>query len=303
MHGMENCVIQIKNVLVAMVMCAVNCVRRRTMRKMLIGWTLGAFAVSGCALTRGGNGYSDFYKAETWATPGAIAEMRAGPVAVSPRVDPVPKWDESIASVYARQGYVLIGSSAFTSGRPEPDQDAITLGTQVGADLVVILSPEYKGTVTTSVPITTPSSTTSYTNGTATAYGAGSPMMAYGNSTTTTYGTSTSYIPITVQRSGYAADYFVKKRYRFGANYRDLTDSERQQLQTNRGVYVSTIVDNSPAYNSDILPGDAIVSVNEHAPSGAAGFSELLNENRGRTVNITVIRAGKTLSKSVAILE
>lgn len=277
------------------------------MRRIVVGWTLAAFSLGGCASTGFSEGavnnYANFYKAQTWATPGAIAEMRAGPAPASPQVVPVATWDANIAGGYARQGYVLIGFSEFTSGRPESDQDAITVGSQMGADLVVILSPEYKGTVSANVPITMPSATTSYTNGTATVYGSGGPVTAYGNSTTTTYGTSTTYVPMTVQRSAYGAGYFVKKLYRFGANFRDLTDSERQQLQTNRGEYVLYVVDNSPAYESDILPGDVIVAVNGQVPSGTAGLMGLINENRGRAIQVTVVRAGRTLSKQVSILE
>jgi S1-C subfamily serine protease len=110
-------------------------------------------------------------------------------------------------------------------------------------------------------------------------------------------------MPMTVQRSAYGAGYFVKKHYRFGANIRDLSESERQQLQTNRGAYVRSVVDNTPAYNSDILPGDVIVGVNGQAANGYSGLVDLIDANRGRTVEVTVIRAGKTVSKQVSILE
>jgi hypothetical protein len=275
------------------------------MRKLVIEWILVALALGGCALTRDEavNNYANFYKPEAWATAEAISTVRAGPWMGSPQVVPVATWDTNIASAYARQGYVLIGSSGFTSGRPESDQDAINLGTQLRADLVVILSPEYKGAVTANVPITTPAATTSYTNGNATAYGSGGPVMAYGNSTTTIYGTSTTYVPMTVQRSAYGAGYFVKKHYRFGALCRDLTDAERQEMQTNRGAYIVNVVDGTPAYESDFLPGDVILSLDGQLANGFAGFSELVNASRGRTVEIALVRGGKRLSKRVSILE
>jgi membrane-associated protease RseP (regulator of RpoE activity) len=277
------------------------------MRKLLVGWTLSAFLLGGCALTgfheEAVNNYTNFYRAELGATPDAIAAMRLRPATGSPQVVPVAKWDTSDASVYARQGYVLIGSSGFTSGRPESDQDAIAQGISVGADLVVILAPEYQGTVTAKIPVTTPTATTSYTNGTATAYGPGGPVMAYGNSTTTTYSTNTTYVPMTAQRSAYGAGYFVKKRYRFGALCRDLTDSERQEIQTNRGAYIVNVVDGTPAYESDFLPGDVILSLDGQSANGFTGLLELVNANRGRTVEIAILRGGKRLSKRVSILE
>jgi hypothetical protein len=277
------------------------------MRPSLLSLAFLALTVAGCvtAPVESVNNYAQFFTREAGVTPASIAEMRAGSASatVPPQVIPVPRWSADMAATYARQGFVLIGSSSFTSGRPEPDQDAIELGVEVGADLIVILNPEYQGTVTASVPMTTPTTTTSYTNGSATAYGPGAPVTAYGSATTTTYGTTTTYVPMTVQRSAYGAGYFVKWRYRFGARYRDLTDGERQQFQTNRGAYVGTVVDNTPAYNSDILPGDVIVAVNGQVPSGAAGLTDLINANRGQTVDVTLLRAGRTIAKRVSILE
>jgi PDZ domain-containing protein len=273
-----------------------------TMRRTL----LILFALSGCALTAHddrSNDYAKFFKPEAGATADALAKIRVAAPTGSPQVVPVAKWDSDLASSFARRGFVLIGSSSFTSGRPESDQDAINLGAQIGADLVVILSPEYKETVSASIPITLPTATTSQTNASATAYGSGGPVMAYGNSTTTTYGSNTTYVPMTVQRSAYGAGYFVRKRYRFGAIFRDLNDSERQQFQTNRGAYVATVVDNTPAYNGDILPGDVVVGLNGQTPNGAIGLTEMINANHGQTVDVTVIRAGNTISKRIGILE
>lgn len=277
------------------------------MFRALTGLIIAAFALSGCASSDSRafarNDYARFVTPEAGVTDESIAAMRAAPPTGSPQVVPVAKWDPEIARTYARQGYVLIASSSFTSGRPEPDQDAIEVGTRLGADLIVILAPEYQGTVSTSVPITMPSTTTSYTNGSATAYGSGGPVTAYGNSTTTSYGTRTTYLPMTVQRSAYGAGYFVKWHFRLGAHVSDLSDAERQQLQTNRGVHVDYVVDNTPAYNSDILPGDVIVGVNGQAANNQTAFGDMIAANRGQTMNVTLIRAGKTLSKKVSLLD
>ena len=281
------------------------------MRKMLVGMTLATLLLSGCAFMEGWpgycalcvNNYAKFYTTEGGAPPDEVAARRVVAPPGSPQVAHVAQYDDSVATALARQGYVLIGSTAFTSGSPESEHDAIKQGIKVGADLVVILNPEYQGSTTANVPITTPTTTTSYTNGTATAYGSGGPVTAFGQATTTTHGTNTTYMPMTVNRNAYAAGYFVKERYPFGVRLRDLTDSERQLLQTNRGACVVTVIDNSPAYNSDILPGDVIVAINAQSPSGYAGAFELIKANQGRTVEVTIVRAGKTLSKHVSLLE
>lgn len=257
------------------------------------------FALAGCA----SNGFRQFYTQLPGATPERVAETRAAPPASDPRVVHLAsaRFDENAQSEYARRGYEVIGYSAFTSGRAPDDDDAIDQGKKVGADVVVILGSQYAGSVTTSIPITTPTATTSYTNGMATAYGTGGSAIAFGNSTTTTYGTSTTYVPTTVERFQYGAVYLVKVRYRLGVKWRDLTDGERQQLQTNHGVYVTTVVDDTPAYQSDILPGDVITAIDGSRIDGPADANEMLSTRNGRTVELTIVRQGKTISKTVAL--
>lgn len=253
-----------------------------------------ALLVAGCATT---NGYRDFYT----GTPGVYPE-RSAPPPSEPLVARAAGF-EGIAEAYARKGYAPIGHSSFSSGRDERESDAIEVGKEVGADLVVLINPEYAGSETTSIPITTPTSTTSHTSGTATAYGAGGTTTAYGNATTTTYGSKTTYVPMTVHRYEYGAVYLVKYRYILGARWRDLTDDERRELQTNRGVYVMSVVDGSPAYESDVLPGDVIVAIDGKVASGGDGFNSLVQANRGRAVELTIARQGKVISKSVSLLE
>jgi hypothetical protein len=255
--------------------------------------------LTGCA----SNGYREFYTQVPGATPERVAQTRAAPPAGDPQVVhlPSPRFDGNAQSAYARQGYEVIGYAGFTSGRAPDDDDAIDQGRKVGADLVVILSPQYTGSVTASIPITTPTTSTSYTNGMATAYGTGGSAVAFGNSTTTTYGTSTTYVPTTVERFQYGAIYLVKYRFRLGVKWRALTDDERQELQSNRGVYVMTIVDGTPAYQSDILPGDVIIAVDGSPVDGPTGANEMLSTRAGRTVDLTIIRQGKTISKKVSL--
>lgn len=92
---------------------------------------------------------------------------------------------------------------------------------------------------------------------------------------------------------------FVKRRYSLGANYRDLTDEERRQLQSNRGAYVISVIDDSPAYESDILPGDVIVALNGNAANGQDGLSDLVKASEGRDVELIIIRQGVRLTKTV----
>jgi hypothetical protein len=259
-----------------------------------------SLTLAGCATT---DGYSQFYTPVPGATPEKIAETRAAPPASIPQVVHAGSSDENTKRRLVREGYAVIGYCSFTSGYRQNDDDAVDLGKKVGADLVVIFNTEYAGSVTSTVPLTTPTTTTSYTNGMATAYGTGGSAVAFGNSTTTTYGTNTTYVPQTVNRYQYGAAYLVKRRYRLGiASSRDLSDHERQELQTNRGVYVEAIVDGTPAYTSDILPGDIITAVDGSGIDSDTNFGELISARAGRTVELTIIRHGTTISKSVSLL-
>ncbi|MEQ1802155.1 MAG: PDZ domain-containing protein [Gammaproteobacteria bacterium] len=152
------------------------------------------------------------------------------------------------------------------------------------------------------MPLTLPTTTTSTTTGSATAYGGGAPPVSvYGNATTTTYGTKTTYIPVTVNRSDYAAVYLVKRRYAFGANFRDLNDEERQELETNQGVVIVAVVDDTPAFRADVLPGDIVSAVNGIRVPNADGMSRALEASKGKETTFSLIRRGRQLDKSITL--
>ena len=255
-------------------------------------------ALAGCAT----NGYRQFYTPLPGATPEKIEAMRVAPPSSEPKVAHLAgRFDESAQREYAREGYELIGYSSFTGARAPDEDDAADQARKVGADLVVILDAQYSGSVTVAIPITTPTTSTSYTNGTATAYGTGGSAVAFGSSTTTTYGMNTTYIPRTVDRYQYAALYLIKAKFRLGIKMRALSDQERQTLQTNHGVYVMTVVDGTPAYASDILPGDILTAIDGSTIDGQEGLNQLLAARAGTTVEVTVLRQGKSISKAVSL--
>lgn len=264
------------------------------MKKVAV--TLLAAALAGCA-----SGYSQFYTAVPGATPEIIAEARAAPPPTNPIVERAANFPDP--QQYANLGYSAIGYSSFNSGRNEPENNAIAQGKKVGADLVVIVNPSYTGSVTSQLPVTTPTTSTSYTTGSATAYGSGGSVTAYGNSTTTTYGSRTTYIPMTVHRRDFGAMYFVKLSYIFGVNWRDLSNDERSVLQSNSGVYVTSVVNDSPAYLNDVLVGDIITEIDGKPIYGQQVASDALAQKRGQDIDLTIFRNGQLIEKKVLLAQ
>jgi PDZ domain len=276
-----------------------------TLHRRLLGWPLAALSLGGCATTGSPppDDYAHFYRAESWATPSTIDAIREAPPTEAPEIAHVDRYDESVAELYAQQGYVLIGQSEFTSASPQSDKAAIRQGIRVGADLVIIVTPAQQRSGPAPGGMRTSGTTSSqpHPGSLATAYGALGPIAAYGASATTTYSADTPSAPATLPGSDYSAGYFVKMRYHFGVQSRDLTDVERRELKTDHGVYVGIVIDHSPADAAGILPGDVILAVDGHAAESQSGLAQLIESARGQTVGVTIVRAGEILNKEVSI--
>jgi len=259
---------------------------------------IAALALVGCE-----NGYSKFFVRAAGATPEVIAAVRIAPPPATPVLERSDQTPRAVSEAYARHGYAVIGYSSFTSGHRVSESDAIKQGQTVGADLVVVMSPKYAGSVTTSIPITTPTTQTAYTTGTATAYGSnGGSATAYGSATTTTYGSRTTYVPMTINREQFGAIYFVKHKYIFGASWRDLTNDERQQIQSNSGLYVTSIIDDSPAFKANVLVGDIILTINDQPIGSQEQAMKSFSALKGQTVELSIERGGHVIQKSVPLL-
>lgn len=254
-------------------------------------------AISACA-----SGYKTFYHSVPGATPERIAATRDAPPTGTPIVDHTSLPPEEIRNQYAAAGYAAIGWSSFNGGAGAADSGAISQAKAIGADLVVISSPSYTGTKSSVVPIVTPTTSTSYTSGSATAYGGyGAPVTAYGSSTTTTYGTKTNFIPVNVDRYDYAAVYMVKQKVRLGIQYRELTNEERAAQQSNRGAAVTAVIRGSNAFRNDILVGDVILSVNGEPVDGPDELGRMIEADRGTEARLRIRRGESIIEKVVPI--
>jgi hypothetical protein len=262
---------------------------------MRIGTLLLVALLGGCA----SNGYQKFY---TELPVGQDAlENRAAPPPAQPKLDKLSGDFKDYASQYARAAYVPIGYSSYNGPTGSEDQ-ALAQGKSVGADVVAVMSPRYTETLTSSIPITTPTTQTSQTNSTATVYGSGGTANGYGSSTTTTYGSRTTYLPVTTQRYDFQAIYLVKRKYTFGAQFDALSDEERAQIQSNKGVKICEVVNDTPAFEADVLVGDIILSANGRSLAGPEALAAIIGESAGGRLDLAILRNGQSINKSVQLL-
>jgi membrane-associated protease RseP (regulator of RpoE activity) len=199
----------------------------------------------------------------------------------------------------AADGYVVIGMSTY-SGPEGSDHDALQQGKAVGADRIMTYH-KYARTVQTALPLTLPTTQTSITNGTATAFGAGGAATAYGSALTTTYGSQTTFIPMSVDRFDFLAVYLVKVRSAFGAQYRNLNTTESKQVGTVNGVVLATVVHGSPAAAAGFLPGDIVMKADGQPVADQAQFTELVRQRQGQRITVSINRAGHAMDIPVVL--
>ncbi|WIM04713.1 MAG: PDZ domain-containing protein [Candidatus Nitricoxidivorans perseverans] len=194
-----------------------------------------------------------------------------------------------------QKGYMPVGDSSFNAGANTVTEAQLReQASKIGAHLVLV-SSKFTHAVSGAIPLTLPDTTTSYSSGSATAYGSGGSVTAYGSSTTTTYGTQTTYIPYTVNRSDFNAIYFVKVKPKIGFIAEPLNDETKRMLQSNSGVRVDIVVEGSPAFEANVLPGDVLVSFGGESVRSIEHYQELLKALSGETVEVVLNRDGRPL--------
>lgn len=262
------------------------------MNRALIAVVAGGLLLSAC----GSDPFKQFFTGNPHID--GLEQRRVAPAPEDPPLWRGRDFNADADTLYKR-GYVGIGLSEFNGSKVDWD-DARSMARSLGADAVVVYT-KYTNTISGATPLILPNTQTSNTTMTGTAYGAGGTVNAYGNATTTTNGTQVAYVPYSIQRSDYRAVYVVKIRPVFGVWTMDLSDSQRQQIQSNSGVVVHAVADDSPAFTADVLPGDIITRVNGSPFSGTAAFTNLLQSYAGQAVELTISRNGKVIKKKVTL--
>ena len=259
------------------------------MRGWVIVGLLLALLVSGCE-----NPYKKYYQPNAGLSPDMLAQRRVTPPPEHPEVYRGNDPNSDLAALVA-DGYAVIGHSSF-NGTAENQNAVVEQAKAVGADRVVIYG-KYARTIQTAMPLTVPTTQTSTTTGTV--FGSGGMAMVSGH--TTTYGSETTYVPISIDRYDFLAYYLVKIRYAFGANYRNLTTSESQQIGSVNGVALIGVAHGSPAAAAGFVPGDIITKVNDQVVVDMKHFQQLLKENQGKATKLTMFRSGKPVERTVTL--
>lgn len=218
----------------------------------------------------------------------AVPQEGAIDSATAPEVFPsLGDVDKDIEAMF-RRGFVPIGYTSFNTSNNKT-KDGEKLAAKLHARYI-ILATKLTSSQSAVLPLMLPNTTTSYTNGTATAYGSGRSAHGTYSGTTTTYGTQTTFIPYTVNRFEKTAVYFKEiPRKGSGLKIRDLNNQEMAAIGTRHALFVQAVRDGSPAYDADIFPADIIIKVNGE-PADAAHWRPAVNGSQ--PMHVQLIRNG-----------
>ena len=265
------------------------------MRYSLFGTILSLVVCIGCK-----NPFTDFYHDYT----GGADPRTTGVVAVisepERRVGNDPNADFLEMS---ENGFLTLGYSSFNGGTNVSWDDAYTQGKKVGAAVIMQYNPKLTGTSSGVYHQSIPTTTTSYSSGNATAYGAGGTVNAYGSGVTTTYGSQVVAVPYTVNRYDYMAVYWAKdiRPVVLGAVFVDLTPKEREEIGSNKGVRINVVVKGTPAFRADLMRNDIVKKIGDNEVLDVKQAIEVRNRYFGQTVTMEVLRNGQPKSIQVTL--
>lgn len=268
---------------------------------------LALLLLVGCTTT---NPFCEFYQDRT----GGI-DISTSPKAILPTGEPkIYSGSDADADgqKMAEDGYELLGVANFNSGNVSESQ-IIAQAKQVKAETVFFYS-RYTNTISGSIPLTLPKTQTVITNSSGTGFtsgniygGRGSASYSgsgswYGSSTSTIYGTETTNIPYSENRYDYFATFWIKtKKPIFGVFVNNFSveflEKWGKELRNTKffpgdykGVLVTTVRKDSPAFMADVRKGDILRKINDTETNDAKTFSELLPKFAGQTVSVELVR-------------
>jgi len=266
--------------------------------KILLGLPLCAVLLSSCAT----NGYQQYYRGNLGGK--SVADIKHLEPNDGEPILYTGKDPESDSRRMWEDGYVMVGQSSF-EGKLQDTENAKAQARNIKASVVIVYG-KYSKTVSGSIPYTVQNpSQMATTTSSGNIYGSGGGSASYSGTSTTIVpgGYTTHNIPYSVDRYNQNATYWVKdlRRGIIGIKPRDLTYEEKKALGSNKGLAVVAIKKGSPAYKSDLLTGDIIVSCDGEAIWDYKSFR--IDRFAGKEVTLEIVRDGTRLYKKVLLNE
>lgn len=78
-----------------------------------------------------------------------------------------------------------------------------------------------------------------------------------------------------------------------GAYYGDLSDQVRYEAETNSGAYVYLIVNDTPAFHSNLIVGDVITKIDDRKIINPEDITEVLKNKAGQDIVLHIVRKEK----------
>lgn len=213
-----------------------------------------------------------------------------------PQIVGLPAEPRELVDAMWRRGFAPLGVSSFNSPNAST-KDAIRFATKLHAAYVG-MSTLVASSQTISLPMTTPTTSTSYTNGNGSAIGSGGSATSTYSGTTTTFGSKTTYLPMTVSRFDKLALYFGPlAKQGIGLLFRSPTPDEVSHFESRHLLVVRAIRDGSPGDAANILEGDTVLTIN-----GDGATMENLHRAVGasKPIALHLIRNGQPRDVTVA---
>ena len=247
--------------------------------KLAIWLCVSACLLIGCAT----NPYQQYYRPVRGVSEQLLAERRIAPPPAMPELyhSSQPNID---GPATLADGFVLIGTSTF-NGPSGSEDDALKQGNAVGADRILIFR-RYAGAVEKMAPRSAP-----VTVG----------HIAYGSSPSRPNCTRTIFEPMMFDRYDFAAAYFVRVKHVCGAVYRNLNLSETKRAGSVSGVTITTVVRESQAAASGLLPGDLVTKADDEAVIDAPWLVRWIQQRYGQEIRLSVIRNDRRLTIPVSL--
>lgn len=265
------------------------------MKKRTIAGAVVLFALSGCM-----NPYRTNFNVTLNKMPPWIGQ-RLAPPSAKPELLKSDDIRSDNWKLFER-GYVMIGFAKF-DGPPTDVGLALSQGKAAGADIVAI-QDVYTKTLTETVAVTQwPADQTTEVHEESTINGPRGPhTVSRTTEVSTSQSPETVYVPRDIDYYEHSATFWRKiENPLFGALVMDLSDQQKQQLQSNHGLVVRAIMTDSPAFAADLLKGDIILTINGEPAPSAQRFYQNLAGLAGKEVVMAVRRGATTIERRATL--